>query len=668
MEQIKHFSHEHLLSLVQLQPHQNNEDFDKEEEDGDEDNDDIVVKEDCHLGTCKMCEEEIYLFHLCYYSCNECDYSLHKFCAQLPTTHQNHPLHPGHNLRLSKRFWINYPTFTHVFTNYEEWRCDICHDKQKWLYNYHCPICIFSMDIICATISKQKMNHPSHHHQLQRYVSRMTSVCNACGNEHSGTFYHCTNCSCFRIHLDCALLPTKLLIQQSWNGSFSHSHFLTLAYCFPYDEQNAKFFPNCRVCEKGFDPYLGNSGFYLWHYRCDKCRYYVHVDCATSRKEAFMSSILMPAGFGKAYKNFKDEDHPNMIRCPFPDESVNLLTHLFINKGNLNMKVAMIDGERFSHRHPLVFYDTFLNGSVPLHDPMKRVELLCDGCVRPITNVPFYKCSQDCNFVLHEWCTRLSSQIQDHYHHPDHRLVFMPKAPTDFLGVFECEVCRLPCNGFAYGCTQCNYYVDINCGFVPDVITHEAHPNHLLLRFKASLLVDIYCKACGYWIPSVGGFHCPSCDFYLHANCALLLPRRIRHKYDKHQLSLTYNPVENHSSRYFCDICEDELNPTKWFYHCRTCASSMHGACAPLKFHCEQYTTNDRTSIFKYINVKFGGTVEIEDHPGPLTFVQGINADGDCIVCGMHLQYGMIFKCFRCKFALHKQCVRKKSVIRATLP
>ncbi|XP_076953430.1 uncharacterized protein LOC143627523 [Bidens hawaiensis] len=304
-------------------------------------------------------------------------------------------------------------------------------------------------------------------------------------------------------------------------------------------------------------------------------------------KDAFMSSVSMPAGYGKTYKNFKDDDHPNLIHCPLADENVNLLAHHFKNKGELVIK-REIDGEMFCHPHPLILYDTFLNGSVSLHDPMKKVELLCDGCLRPITSMPFYKCSEhDCDFVLHEWCTMLPSQIQDHHHSPGHTLVFMAKTPIDSLGLFKCQICWLPCNGFAYGCMQCAYYVDIHCVFIPDVITHDAHPNHLLSRFKASSAYKD-CKACTERIGEMG-FYCPTCDFYLDLNCALLLPRTIRHKFDKHPLTLRYYPAENHGSEYFCEICEDEFDPTDWFYHCNMCAYSMHTACAPLKQQCKLY-------------------------------------------------------------------------------
>ncbi|KAI3760661.1 hypothetical protein L1987_51059 [Smallanthus sonchifolius] len=540
MEQLKHFTHEHLLSLVQLQPDHNNEKSDKEDEDEDEykDKDDIVV-EDRYVGKCKMCEEEIFSFHLSYYSCKDCNYSLHKYCAQLPTTQQNHPLHPGHSLTV----------FKFIRTTYSEWACDICKNPRKMFYNYHCYICKFTMDIICATMSEHKMDHPSHPHQLQRSRSWMISFCYACGNKHSGTFYNCSTCSWFWIHLECALLPAKLLIHQSTNGSFSHSHLLTLSYSFPYIERKAMFFPCCRVCDDGFK-------YYNWHLGCNKCRYYVHVDCATSTRDAFVSSILMPAGLGKTYKNFKDDDHPNLTRYPFPDESVNLvLMHLFINKGDLLIK-GKIDGQLFSHPHPLILLE---NGSLSLHDPMKKVELLCGGCVRPITSLPFYKCSEhDCGFVLYEWCTRLPSEIQNHYDHPEHPLVLLPKIPGNLLNVFKRQVCNLRSNGFAYGCEECEYYVDIHCAFIPDVITHEAHPNHLLLRCNSSAdQSKRFCKACNQYIQL--GFHCPTCDFYLHIRCVLLLPRTIKHKYDKHPLSLRYYPVENHSSEYFCEICEDEL-------------------------------------------------------------------------------------------------------------
>nr|GEX58194.1 hypothetical protein [Tanacetum cinerariifolium] len=190
MESLLHFTHDHLLSLIHLQKNKNdvNSDDDKEEKEEDKDDDDFVV-EDPHVGQCNMCEEPIYLLHLCYYKCNDCDYTLHKFCAELPTTKKNHPLHPGHDLTLSQEFQYHETDVHHGLTIHSKWPCFICNRWHETFYNYHCSICKFSMDIICATMSQQTMDHPSHPHPLQRINKPILSRCNACAKDHKGTFY-----------------------------------------------------------------------------------------------------------------------------------------------------------------------------------------------------------------------------------------------------------------------------------------------------------------------------------------------------------------------------------------------------------------------------------------------------------------------------------------------
>nr|GFA80842.1 zinc finger, PHD-type [Tanacetum cinerariifolium] len=89
---------------------------------------------------------------------------------------------------------------------------------------------------------------------------------------------------------------------------------------------------------------------------------------------------------------------------------------------------------------------------------------------------------QCCDFVLHEWCTRLPAELPCYPDHPQHTLVFVSKVPDKLYGIFYCQNCKLYCNGFAYGCTVCDYYIDVNCGFIPEEITHEAHPDHILSR------------------------------------------------------------------------------------------------------------------------------------------------------------------------------------------
>ncbi|KAJ0673884.1 hypothetical protein HanLR1_Chr12g0433891 [Helianthus annuus] len=43
-----------------------------------------------------------------------------------------------------------------------------------------------------------------------------------------------------------------------------------------------------------------------------------------------------------------------------------------------------------------------------------------------------------------------------------------------------------------------------------------------------------------------------------------------------------YSPIENHEGDYFCEVCEEELNPNAWFYHCHKYVQPIHTICAPL--------------------------------------------------------------------------------------
>ncbi|KAI7747845.1 hypothetical protein M8C21_019603 [Ambrosia artemisiifolia] len=266
---LDHFSHEHSLSLVHLQqPNHKHDNSDNEDENEEQDD---SVEEVLHEGQCRLCKEQIWSFHLSYYYCKSCDYSLHTFCAELPETLQNYPSHPDHTLHFYYK------------GNYDI-ECRVC--KLEWnnIGFYYCNNCNYELDTICATMSKQKIKHPSHPHQLERMFWHITSICVACGNEHKGVFFQCTTCPLFRINLDCALLPAKLLIQTSTNGTFTHSHPLTLTYSFPYDEIEANYYPVCRVCNKGFH-------CNLWNYKCDKCRYYVQLHCPSFYLQALAKLI-----------------------------------------------------------------------------------------------------------------------------------------------------------------------------------------------------------------------------------------------------------------------------------------------------------------------------------------------------------------------------------------
>ncbi|KAM0060158.1 putative chromatin regulator PHD family [Helianthus debilis subsp. tardiflorus] len=554
------------------------------------------------------------------------------------------------------------------------WNCKICgrYHKSGDLW-YRCDRCDFYIDVNCGTkmLQKNVIHHSSHKHPLSCITKQLLDKCDACGKEHKGNFYHCSICLCSKfIHSDCAFLPQKLQIQRTTNDVFSHIHHLTLAYSFPYDDQSSKNWPRCRVCRNGFSDQSN-----LWMYKCEKCRYYTHLVCATSRNEPFMSILKSP---GTSTKNYKDDEHPDLLHLPFPDPSYSILKHLFSKeKGLSTLEISnkvTYKAQGIIHKHPLILEDITIPSSsrikaISYHDPMKRIQLLCDGCVRPITSGPIYVCDNEgqCNFMLHEWCSQLPTEVNGHFAHQRHTLILHSKAPPrKFFWVFNCNICWLPCNGFAYCCIDCNnFIIDVQCTFLPKEITHTFHPNHLLSWVYPESLGD-ECRMCGYWYQRIS-FEFRTCnDFRLDAKCALFIPETTRNKCDKHPMKLSYFPIENHKSDYFCEVCERELNPERPFYHCRECMQSMHTACAPSIL---QYETYDRDSrgVYEFVNVKFGGTYNnIELHPHPLSFVQGIEDDSECASNDCHyfdkrLQFGMIFKCLNCKFAVHYECCERMS-------
>ncbi|KAM0020421.1 putative chromatin regulator PHD family [Helianthus debilis subsp. tardiflorus] len=238
----------------------------------------------------------------------------------------------------------------------------------------------------------------------------------------------------------------------------------------------------------------------------------------------------------------------------------------------------------------------------------------------------FYKCKfngQGCNFVLHDRCTRLPAELYNCINHPQHTLLLFTKAGHEFSR-FQCKACYKLCNGFAYSCVKCSYIIQVRCAFIPKKIKHKSHPNHQLSRFAEASTIKDYCRMCfsHFTADNNISFGCDACEFHLHTGCALLLPETIRHIYDKHPLSLVYPPVENHEGDYFCEVCEEELNPNASFYHCYECAQSIHTTCAPMLIpQSKPYIYG--TSNVRYRNIKYGGIHKTEYHKHPLSFLPG---------------------------------------------
>ena len=66
-------------------------------------------------------------------------------------------------------------------------------------------------------------------------------------------------------------------------------------------------------------------------------------------------------------------------------------------------------------------------------------------------------------------------------------------------------------------------------------------------------------------------------NFSLCFYCATL-PEEIRHMSDEHPLTLYCGGKGN--GKNWCDVCEVELDPSKWFFACFDCEVALHVQCA----------------------------------------------------------------------------------------
>ncbi|KAM7497014.1 hypothetical protein LguiA_021428 [Lonicera macranthoides] len=271
-----------------------------------------------------------------------------------------------------------------------------------------------------------------------------------------------------------------------------------------------------------------------------------------------ISSVLRRCRTGE--ESFND---PNIMNFPIVGEAMDLLADL-LNGLNLADNERVTKLIHFSHDHPLSLFDIQSNNGLMPND-----KIVCQGCVQPIVSIPFYGCPQ-CNFSLHKSCAEIPPELQ----HPFHPHQLKLRKCSHFLDWFQCKSCQRGCNGFAYTCELCKFHLDIVCAFLPVVIKHEAHEHPL--KFQS---IDDFskCNACDQYS---NGFKygCDICHFLVDISCATL-KRTVKHDWDRHNITLRYPPYSDHPDDFYCEICEEEIHPKFWLYHCGLCDQPFHTDC-----------------------------------------------------------------------------------------
>ncbi|XP_027349396.1 uncharacterized protein LOC113860999 [Abrus precatorius] len=449
--------------------------------------------------------------------------------------------------------------------------CDACFG----IFNnfvYHCYHCQYDLDTTCAS---RWQPDDGHKHAFLVLTNSQSFICYACGmeiNETSACL--CTICQIW-VHSSCAALPLAIRLD-------GHPHRLKLTYSL-HHVYGFWGVLTCGAC----DGYMSSA---FAGYFCSSCKFPVHLKCPQqySREECETAT--------------EDEE----------EES-------FIDSESKHSQ-DIVGFSVFSHEHLLKFIED--------KSTQQYADELCDGCVQPITPT-FFSCEEEkCGFKLHQSCADLPRTRQHPFH--VHSLTLLSKAPYD--GIFRCDACRSLNNGFVYRCGECQFDLDVCCGFLEERVEHQSHKHPLFLK-KTSIARQ--CKGCHIWSSHV--YVCDVCeDFAIDCGC-VSLPCKAWHVNDKHPLSLTYF-VEGDLREYECGICNEKVSSKQWFYFCDDCDFASHPYCV----------------LGKSKRVKFGGSFQYDVHSHPLALVEGTEQNKTCEACG-ELCNGWTLECGECKCYFHRE-------------
>ncbi|GLT96163.1 hypothetical protein SLE2022_138070 [Rubroshorea leprosula] len=630
---------------------------------------------------CSACRERV---EGSYYSCSECDFCLHKLCAELPRE-INYPFHLNHPLILYEK-----SQYTYGFV------CDSCgEEKGANEFVYHCSSCSFDLDINCVLPSYlitgdfPKLEHFSHQHSLffiqNHHVERRDRSCSACEELILGPFYGCFVCFFF-LHKKCFDLPLKV------KHPSHRKHSLTLLPNPPPHPEKC----SCHLCTKAYKGFI---------YYCSLCEFAIMIEYILSTKVIEVEShehpftlVSRPITFTCDACGIDREKYSVPYTCTLCD--------LIVHKDCILLP-SIIKLTR--HKHP-VSHIYFLEEN-------EGKNKVCRFCWDEI-NVEYgsYHCL-DCDYFLHvncamdkywweedfgvkdesqksneameilsdEWASitcvlkkmsrgegEIATEIK-HFSH-QHNLILSDEIKDDIC----CDGCIRPISTEFYYCTECDYSLHKHCAELPRKTRQWSLKTTLTLHYKHRFLCDwcyFFCSGFGYTIgreimcircfevpdyftnqghehplfydrkyerncssceTRTGCFRCKDGDFSLCYSC-VVFPHITWYKYDEHPLALTYHD-DHVVDQCFCEICEKPRDANHWFYHCDICDYSVHPSCV--------------LGGSPYVKLRLTSTYDF--HPHPLTFVKEDFDYFECNYCGKRCK-NVFFKCSEsyCKFALH---------------
>nr|KJB28248.1 hypothetical protein B456_005G036800 [Gossypium raimondii] len=675
--ELQHFSHPHPLVSFKYQ---------------------TVAREevDPEAVRCLGCEKPVEGWS---YGCNQCEFYLHKGCAELELAPKiQNPFHPKHPLTLLP----NSPQSRSGF-------CDLC-GKNYGGFVYYCNDCNFDLHINCALLQSSiaanfpNSLHPHSLHFIQNYNKEVEPDCPGCQKPISGPFYHCSDCTYptfFNLHKECAELPFEI------NHPCDRKHPLTLLPQPPTHPQKCSCYL-CRIQWKGFvyscslcnfdlslDDFLFSpptitvaSHEHPWMlvsrkmwfvcdfcgtdgdhspYFCGTCVLFVHKNCISLPCNIRITRHCHVICFSYSFQQNQVEDC--MCRICYTEVDTSYGRYCcsasgcdYIAHAHCATNKSIWDGtiikDGYDERHGPSNLLTDVVEQIRIGELMVASEIKhsyhdhnlrltfsgktkdddsqCDGCTRPIST-PFYSCEQ-CKFFLHKDCAELPKEMP----HPFHKHLLTLVNSHGGGGYSRCDACDRLYQGFSYECYKrdCRFKIDIQCMLLSDTLKHPSHEHSLFLVHNND---GTSCSACfkRLYLGEVAYICMKRCDFRLHVGCATL-PLTAWYKYDRHALTLTFSD-DSEPSQLYCDLCEKEREPKDWFYYCADCDNSLHLNCV----------------IGDLPYLKLGNKLKHYRHKHPFTMVKNIWNCPPCKACG-EVCNGQALECkeSECNFTVHWYCCR----------
>lgn len=235
-EEIEHISHKHNLILSK------------------------EIKDNKHCNGCCLPISSSF-----YYYCSQCDFFLHKDCAELPST---------------GLLWYDSHPFT-LHTN-GIFKCGICRYvcggfSYRLADYYSTVICLR-----CAAVS-HSFTYQAHEPHYLFYDKKYRGLCSACGGDRD-VVRRCKDCD-FALDMRCLTLP-----RTAWHKCDEHS--LKLVHG-DYNDYPLQHF--CDICEETREPKH-------WSYHCEVCDTSVHPKCVLGEPE-----------FVKLGSNCSSKKHPHPL-------------------------------------------------------------------------------------------------------------------------------------------------------------------------------------------------------------------------------------------------------------------------------------------------------------------------------------------------------------------